>query len=221
MHMPKRSIDYRGYFLLNMNPVIRFMIMADVVWRGATGFLGPIFAIFIIDRIQGGNAAVAGIAATIYLFSKSFFQLPFASIIDRIHGEKDDYWFLIVGSVLSAIIPIFYLWVHTPDMLYLIQFVYGLASAAMFPSWSAIFTRHIDEHKEGIEWGAYFTLTDLSAAGAAAIGGILAVTSGFPTLIIVSVLLNLVSCLFFIPIKSHMRMPALHQEHIPEIKTDS
>lgn len=218
--MSKTSISYREYFLLNMNPVIRFMIMADVMWRGATGFLAPIFGIFIIDRIQGGNAAVAGIAATIYLFSKSFFQIPFASIIDKIHGEKDDYKFLIFGSFTSALIPIFYLWVHTPTELYITQFAYGLASAAMFPSWSAIFTRHMDKHREGVEWGAYFTLTDLSAAGAAAIGGVLAFTSGFPTLIITSVLINLVSCLFFLPIKSHTHMPVPHKS-IPEIKTDS
>lgn len=210
--MSKRSISYREYFLLNMNPAIRFLILGDVVWRGATGLLAPIFALFIIDRIQGGNAAVAGIAATIYLFSKSFFQIPIASIIDRIHGEMDDYWFLIGGSLATAIIPLFYLWVHTPQELYFVQFLYGLASASMFPSWSAIFTRHIDKEKEGSTWGTYFTLTDLGAAGAAAVGGVLVVTSGFPTLIIASFLLNLMSCLILIPIKSRMRISALEKK---------
>lgn len=220
--MINRSVQYQEYFLLNMNPVVRFMILADVVWRGATGFLAPIFALFIIDRIQGGNAAVAGIAATIYLFSKSFFQIPFASIIDKIHGEIDDYWFLLIGSFASAVIPLAYVFIHTTPQLYLVQFLYGLSSAAMFPSWSAIFTRHLDPNKVGSAWGAYFTLTDLGAAGAAAIGGMIAISVGFQGLILTSVCVNLISCLFILPIKSRMH-PAHHgkTDHKPEIKTDS
>lgn len=207
--MSNKLFQYREYFLLNMNPVVRFMILADVVWRGATGFLAPIFAIFIVDQIQGGDAAVVGIAATIYLFAKSFFQIPFASIIDRIHGEIDDYWFLLVGSFLSALIPLLYIYIHTPSQLYIIQCIYGIANAAMFPAWSAIFTRHMDPNKIGSEWGAYFTLTDLGAAGAAAIGGMIAITVGFKGLIITSVIVNLISCLFFLPIRSWMH-PAHH-----------
>lgn len=202
----KHFFPFREYFLLNMNIVVRFMIMSDVIWMGALGFLGPIFSLFIVDYIQGGDARVAGLAATIYLLTKSIFQIPFASIIDRIRGEKDDFWFMFVGSMISALIPISYLVIHTPMQLYLVQFFYGLAVAATFPSFMAIISRHMDKNKECSEWGIYFTLTDFSSAIAASIGGVMAATAGFHPLIMVVVVISLLGTFFLYPLRPYMRL---------------
>ena len=205
MHMKKRAIDLRSYFLLDMNPIIRILVVSDVIWRAAVGFLGPVFAIFVVQHIQGGNAEVAGVAVTIELATKSLFQIPFATIIDQIRGEKDDFWFMVAGSAMCSIIPLAYLFVHTPIQLYIVQFLYGLGSAAWYPSWSAIFTRHVDKNKEGGEWGVYFTLTDLSAAIAAAVGGVLVVTAGFRTLIWTVVMVGLMSSVILLPTKRYLQ----------------
>ncbi|MBU2565973.1 hypothetical protein KKG46_00235, partial [Patescibacteria group bacterium] len=90
--MKKRGINFRDYFLKDINPTVRFLILSDTVLVGASGLLGPIFAIFVQGFIVGGNEAVAGLAAAIYLFTKSIFQIPVAHIIDKIRGEKDDFW---------------------------------------------------------------------------------------------------------------------------------
>lgn len=203
----KKTFGLRQYFLLDMNAVVRFMILSDTVWMGALGFLGPIFSLFIVDYVQGGSAAVAGVAASIYLITKSLFQIPIASIIDHIVGEVDDFWMMIIGSMCSALIPLLYLIIHTPMQLYLVQFLYGLASAATFPSFMAIISRHMDKEKEGREWGIYFTLTDFTSALAAAIGGIVAVTSGFHTLIFIVVTLSVLGVLLTYPIRPYMRTP--------------
>ena len=179
----KRALSPKKYFLLDINPVIRIMIISDVVWMSALGLLGPIFALYVVDFIEGGNAVVTGTAFAIYLVTKSLFQIPVATIIDKIRGEKDDYWMLIIGSFAAAMLPLFYLVIHTPMGLYGLQFLLGIATAVTFPSYMAIFTRHIDVNKEGTEWGVYFTLVDLGAAAAASIGGVLAQTLGFSKLI--------------------------------------
>jgi len=70
-------------FLSDINPVIRFLIISDVVIIGAGGLLGPIFAIFVEDFVVGGNEVVVGIAAAIYLSTKSVLQIPTAHMIDR------------------------------------------------------------------------------------------------------------------------------------------
>ena len=202
----KKFFLLREYFLLDMNTVVRFMILSDVIWIGALGFLGPIFSLFIVDYIQGGDAKVAGIAATIYLLTKSLFQIPFASIIDRIRGEKDDFWILFIGSIFASTIPLFYLVIHTPAQLYAVQFLYGLAAAATFPSFMALISRHMDKTKECSEWGTYFTLTDFSSAIAASIGGVVAASAGFYSLIIVVVVLSLMGNLFLTPIRPFMRL---------------
>ncbi|MEK7108266.1 MAG: MFS transporter [Patescibacteria group bacterium] len=208
--MRKRFIPIREYFLLNISSVIRFLTLSEIVWGGARGLLGPIFAIFIVDYIQGGNAAVIGTAAAIFLITKSVFQMPAATIIDRIRGEKDDFWIMFGASVLSALVPLLYLIINTPMELYLVEFVYGVLFAITVPSYMAIFTRHIDHQKEGTEWGVYFTLTDLSSALTAAIGGAIAITVGFPQLIVAVVVVSVIGALFLLPIRPYMRMPSKH-----------
>jgi MFS family permease len=204
--MHKRSINLQSYFLLNINAVVRYLIISDVLIVGASSMLGPVFALFIAKGIQGGNEIVAGIAAAIYLITKSVFQIPIASLIDRIRGEKDDYAFMVVFSVIMSFIPLLYLAIDQPWQLYLVQLLMGIFTAMTFPSFMAIFTRHIDHKKEATEWGVYFTLTDFSSAGLAAIGGVIAGTLGFPTLIMAVVAISVIGALLLIPIKPYLKV---------------
>ena len=204
--MARRSTKLKYFFLKDINPVVRFLIISDTVLVGAAALLGPIFALFIEDFIQGGNEAVAGLAAGIYLFTKSILQIPIAHFIDRVRGEKDDFWFMFIFTLLGAFLPLFYLFINTPFQLYIVEFFMGLFAAFTFPTYMAIFTRHIDKDKEGTEWGIYFTLTDLVGALFAAIGGYIAVISGFPALIVAIVIISVIGSLLLWPIKPYIKL---------------
>lgn len=168
--------------------------------------LGPIFALFIEDFIIGGNEAVAGIAAGIYLFSRSFLQVPIAYMVDKIRGEKDDFWMLFIFSILTSLTPIAYLFITTPGQLYVIQFILGLFTAFTFPAYMAIFSHHIDKNKEGTEWGIYYALTDTASAFLAVIGGYLASYEGFGRLIILSSVFTFLGALLLWPIKPYLKL---------------
>ena len=86
--------------------------------------------------------------------------------------------------------PLLYLFIEQPWHLFIIQFFFGLGSALTYPTWSAIFTRHIDRGKEGMEWGIYQTLSDLSGAIAAPIGGFIAALYGFSAVMILASILG-------------------------------
>jgi MFS family permease len=187
--------------------VVRFLVLSDIVIQAAGSLLGPIFALFILDFIDGGSPAVAGIAATIFLITKSVAQMPVATFIDKIRGEKDDFALLFWGSIITALLPLLYLVISTPLELYAVQFLYGLLIALTFPSYMAVFTRHIDKHKEGTNWGVYFTLTDLSSAIAAAVGGVMAETIGYQWLIIIVAGVTLFGALLLYPIKPYLKGP--------------
>lgn len=204
--MQQRPAKLGRYFLTDINPVIRLLIISDTVIIGAAGLLGPIFALFIEDFIKGGNPAVAGLAAGVYLFTKSVFQVPIAHFIDKIRGEKDDFWLMFIFTILISFIPLLYLVINTPLQLYLIQFVLGFFSAFTFPTFMAIFTRHIDKEKEGTAWGVYFTLTGLTSAAFAAIGGYIATTQGFPVLIVAVVVVSLIGSMLLWPIKPYIKI---------------
>lgn len=202
--MKKRATKLDHYFLLDINPVIRFLIISDTIILGAGGLLGPIFALFVEDFIVGGNEAVAGLAAGIYLLTKSVMQIPIANLIDRIRGEKDDFWLMFIFSLLIALMPLMYLFIENPLELYIVQFLLGFCTAFTFPTFMAIFTRHIDRKKEGTEWGVYFTLTDLTGAVFASLGGYIAVTEGFTALILAVVTLSTFGVLFLWPVRRYL-----------------
>lgn len=203
--MTKRANKLEHYFLKEINPVVRFLILSDVLIIGSAGLLGPIFALFIEGYIIEGNESVAGIAAGIYLFSRSILQIPIAHLLDRIRGEKDDFWFMFIFSLLTALVPLLYLIIRTPIQLYFVQFLLGFFTAFTYPAFMAIFTRHIDKQKEGTEWGLYFTLTDITSAILAVVGGYLAATSGFPPLIITVVILSVFGTLLLLPIRPYIK----------------
>lgn len=203
--MVQRAFRVRDYFLLNMNFVVRMLVVSDVIWLTATGLLGPIFALFIVEFIEGGTAAVAGLAAAIYLVTKSILQIPVASVIDHIRGERDDFWLLFISTGLAALTVLLYLVVRTPLQLYAVQFLYGVLLAAAYVPFMAIYTRHINREKEATAWGIYFTMTDLSAALAAMLGGILADTIGFRPLIMLASGAGVLSALLIYFIRPHMR----------------
>ena len=204
--MRKRSTKIKSYFLKNINPVIRFLIISDTVLIGAASLLGPVFALFVEGFIEGGNEMVVGLSAGIYLFTKSTLQIPIAHLIDKIRGEKDDFWIMFIFSIIISLIPLSYLFISTPIQLYIVQFFLGLMTAFTFPTFMAIFTRHIDKEKEGTEWGIYFTSVDLVSAMFATVGGYVAVTYGFHALIITVVSISVVGSLLLWPIKPYMKI---------------
>lgn len=192
-------------FKLPINNVIRFLTISDILMLSGWGFVNPIFAVFITDQIQGGNVEAAGLAVTIFLLSKSIAQLPVAWIIDRKKGEIDDFWIMIAGSLMIALSAFLYIPAKTILDIYLIQVFSGIGTALSYPSWLAIFTRHVDQHKEGFEWSIYYTTTDLGGALVAGLGGVIANYLGFKPLFLLVGLLSFLGTAFLFVFYSDLR----------------
>ena len=203
--MNKRTLWPHDFFILHTNQVIRFLILGDLIFFAATGLLGPIFAIFVEDHINGGSAAVAGIAVAVFLVTRSLVQIPAARIIDKLRGDRDDFWFMFGGLFAAALIQMLYLFIKTPFDLYLVQFLLGIALAFNFPSFMALFTKHIANNREATMWGVYYTFFDLVSAAAAAIGGVIATMFGFKAIILVGTIIGVIGALMLLPMRKHIR----------------
>ena len=90
-----------------VNKVIKTLIISDFFLHSGWGFFAPIFAIFIAENIVMENpveaAKVAGFAAAAYWITKSLLQIPIGHYLDKRHGEKDDFWFMVSGLFLAGI----------------------------------------------------------------------------------------------------------------------
>ncbi|MDD3498238.1 MAG: MFS transporter [Candidatus Moranbacteria bacterium] len=178
----------KSYFSLKkVNRIIRLLIVSDLFVVGGFALVAPIFAIYITRTIEGADLAVLGIAEAIYLLTRSVFQVPFAMVVDRIKGENDNFWAVVIGLSIYAIVPLLYLSISFSWQLYAIQFLYGLGSAIAVPSWMAIFIKNVDKNHEGLEWGVYEMSVGLGSALAAFMGGVLSEILGFaPVFLMIS-----------------------------------
>jgi MFS family permease len=171
-------------FFLPINRVIKVLMLSDFVITSAFGFVAPIFALFITDKIQGGTIETVGFAAAFYWLAAVLTRLPIARRIDKTKSEKDDFYFMIFGSVLISVVPFLFIFSTKIWHVYLIQAFYGIGYSFRLPGWFGMFTRHIDKGREGYEWSFDSLLSGIGAAIAAALGGIIAVKFGFEILFV-------------------------------------
>ena len=191
-----------------INKVIKILIASDFFLNLGWGFMGPIFTVFIIEKIATGSTAeavqIAGFASMIYWVVKSILQIPVGHYLDRNHGEKDDFWFMTIGTFLVAFVPLAYLFSSQVWHLYLTQVFYAIFSAMLVPSWSAIFTRHVDRGREAVEWGSYSTAFGIAGGISGGVGGMAVASFGFEAVFIFISLFTALSALLLLAIKSEI-----------------
>jgi len=185
---------------IKVNQVIKILIWSDLTFWSGWGLISPIFAIFIVEKIQGGTVAVVGMATAIYWILKSLLRIPIGLFLDSRQGEEDDFWFLFFGLIITSLVPFGYLMVVFPWHIYLLQILFALGMAMALAGSSAIFTRHINKGKEATEWGLDATSVGLGIGVAGALGGLLAASFGFTIVFILVGVLGILSAIILFPL---------------------
>lgn len=147
---------------------------------------------------------MVGFVVAAYWLSKSAVQPFIARLLDIKKGEKDDFKLLIIGMFIANLIPLGYLFATRMSHIFILETIRGLAMACVVPSWSAIFTRHIDQGWEAFSWSIESTALGLAAGLAAAFGGIIATTLGFRTVFVMVTLFGLASSAVLLLIRNHL-----------------
>lgn len=197
----------RSIMNFKINVIIKILILSDFLLFAASQLMAPIFAIFITDKIIGAGLTEIGIASALFLISKSIFEMPVGIMIDKTKSEKDDLYSAILGTILTGIVFILYIYVNQIWQLYTLQILLGIAGAIAYPGWCSIFTKHVDKGKEAFEWSLYDVMLGVGMAGAAALGGLAAELFGFNILFIVIAILTFLAgiMLFFIKDKIFLK----------------
>src|ERR1035437_1102656 len=116
-----------------ISKIMKTLVISDLFLNLGWGLLSPVFAIFILGKIAENSplqaAEIAGLSALFYWIPKSFFQIPIGIYLDKNHGEKDDFWFMIVGMLIISCVPIGYLLSFAPWHIYLLQVIYAAGMA--------------------------------------------------------------------------------------------
>ncbi len=187
------------------NKIVRYLVLSDLVFYAGWGLITPIFAIFIVNNIQGGTILIAGIASSIYWVLKSVLRVPIGVFLDSHKGEKDDYFFLVFGLLIAALVPFGYIFSKLPWHIYTLQAIYAIGMAMSVSGWAAIFTRHIDKGKEATEWGLDSASYGIGMGVAAAVGGLAVTTFGFNPVFIAVGIMGLIGVALLLGIRNKIK----------------
>ncbi|OGY68080.1 MAG: hypothetical protein A3B16_01365 [Candidatus Zambryskibacteria bacterium RIFCSPLOWO2_01_FULL_45_43] len=189
------------YWLPAINRIARYFIISDLIMWSGWGFVDPIFSIFVIKNIAGATLVAIGFLATIYWITKGILQIPVSLFLDRTDGEKDDFYALIFGLMITGISAFSFMIVRTMPQVYLVQFIKAIGFALYIPAWSAIFSRHLDKKHMAFDWAVSSSSVSIGIGIAGFIGGSIASIAGFNFVFLVTGLMALVSAvlLLFVP----------------------
>ncbi|MDD5606394.1 MAG: MFS transporter [Candidatus Pacebacteria bacterium] len=185
-----------------INKVAVTFIFSDFLLHTGWGLIGPIFAIFLIENIKGGNLGTVGFVAATYWFVKSVSQPFIANAFDLNKGEEDDFKFLITGMVVANLVPLGYFFSTQIHHIFLLEAIRGMAMAFVVPAWLGMFSRHINKNWYAFTWSIQSTSIGLSMAFAAAFGGVIASLLGFKVIFILVSIFGLFSTSFLFSLRN-------------------
>lgn len=198
---------------LKSNKIVKYLILSDLAFWTGWGLLTPVFAIFIVGKIQGGSTLTVGISSAIYWITKSVLMIPIGMLLDSRPTEKDDYLALVCGILVASLVPFGYIFAKFPWHIYLLQGSYGAAMAFVFPGWLAIFSRHIDKGRESTQWCFESTAVGIGMGAAGVLGGWAVSRFGFDPVFIVVGILGLLGALLLLGLRKEIKAVPGHGLH--------
>ncbi len=188
-----------------LNKIVKILILSDIAFWTGWGLLTPVFAIFIIDKIQGGSALVVGLSSFALLITKSILRIPIGKALDKKVSEKDDYLVMVVGLFVSSLVPFGFIFSFLPWHIYLLEIIHGAGLALALAGWMAIFSRHIDKGKESTQWGLSETTLGLGMGVAGALGGFFVTKFGFNLVFSLVGILGIIGALLLFGLRNEIK----------------
>jgi MFS family permease len=204
-----------------INRVVRSFIISDLVLFSGWGLISPVFSIFITKQVEGATLETVGIVTAIYWLVRSLTEIPLATALDKIRGEKDDFYTLVAGLMLAAIASFLYIFVHTVNQLYIVQAFQAFAFTLYAPSWSGIFSRHLDKEKMAISWSLDHTFLGVASGITGYLGSVAVEHLGYNSIFIIAAVLSMVAAIIIFLIPDIVFPRPKRLKALPEIRDHS
>lgn len=173
------------------NRPLRILLITNGFILIANAMLGPIYAIFV-ERI-GGNLLDASMTVAIFALAAGIASLVSGRYSDKV---KENELIVVWGYTLIGCGYLLYMFVDSVLFLFLVMAILGIGEAIYSPAFDSLYTKHIDHHKAGLEWGAWETMNYFIYGLGAAFGGILVSFFGFGLLFFIMMILSFGSALY-------------------------
>jgi MFS family permease len=171
------------------NIVEAFIISETFLWS-AWNFVTPIFAIFVVNSIKGGNIQIAASAYSVCLIARVVFEIISGKYLKN-KSDRNKLSLAILGMILMSIAYVGFAFSHSILWLFLFYILIGIGFGVASPAKYSLFTEHLDKDKATTEWSLYDAITLIGIASATALGGFIASLYGFTFLFVLASIVNL------------------------------
>ena len=173
------------------NKAIKILLITNGFILIAGAMLGPIYALFV--KKIGGDLLDASYAFGVFALVAGITTLISGKYADRL---KENELIIVLGYGILGIGFLGYTLVNSIWSLLIIQVIIGLGEAIYTPVFDAVYSKHLDDHKFGRQWGAWEAVNYFTIAFGAVAGGFLVTFFGFNTMFVVMGLLCFVSAIY-------------------------
>lgn len=189
--MLKEQFIGRNPSHFQVNPVVKAFIISESFLWSAYNFIVPIFAIFVVNNIKGGNIQIAASAFSFFLISRVLAEITICRYLSKTN-ETMKFVITIFGLIVISVSYLGFAFANTILTLFLFYGVTGVGLGIASPAKNSLFSTHLDKNKEPTEWGIYDAVTFFSMALAGVLGGFIASAYGFPFLFLLASIVNLI-----------------------------
>lgn len=174
--MLRRYAAFRFY----KNPALKVLLIADALVLTAAAMLTPIYAVFVQE--VGGDLLDAGLTASALAFGSAIASLAAGRVADSLKNKKI---FIIIGYAVTGAGFLLFTTIDSVWYLAAVQMMIGLARAFAEPAYDALYSTHLDKHKEAEDWGAWEAMSYAAAGLGALVGAAVVSATSFSTLFVI------------------------------------
>lgn len=162
------------------NRALRVLLLTNGFILVAGAMLGPIYALFVEE--VGGDLLAASFTVGVFALAAGVTTLFAGHIADKVRHEENVIAF---GYAAMGVGFLSFLFVQDIWGLLVAQAIIGFGEAIYSPAFDSLYSKNLENQKEGIEWGAWESLNYFTVALGAIVGGVLASAYGFQSIFIV------------------------------------
>jgi len=139
-----------------------------------SGLLGPVYPIFVLQRVQG-NITDVGVLYALFYLTSAIFKVFAGKLVDK-YGKTRIF---VLGGVTGALCTLGYVLSFNSLHLYVLEFFNGLAYALQRPAFLVLLTEATKPQSRGFEMGIFDSIYDLAGVVASLVSVLIVVSFGF------------------------------------------
>ena len=172
---------------MKINKSLKVLFTLNSIFVFGGSLFGPLYAIYV----QGLDNKIVTVSLSwaVFMISSTVFMYFVSKYGDKV---KEQEYLLAGGFLVRAIAWLGYLFVTNVTGLIVVQIILGLGEALGTPAWNAIFAKHLDGHKEIMDYSNWNIINNLLVALSTILGGVLVTYFGFSVLFLAMSMLALV-----------------------------